>query len=72
MAVKRERIICICNGVTEKEILRILKRGARDLGDVKKYTLASASCGRCKPEVEALLDRHFSSKTTDLQQYIKF
>lgn len=65
-------MVCICNGVTENEILRILKRGARDLGDVKKITLASSSCGRCKSEIEAVMARYLSSKTPDLQQNIDF
>lgn len=72
MALKKNRTICLCNGVTEKDILRILKKGARDLGDVKKFTLASASCGRCKVEVEAIITRFSLSHNSDLQQYIDF
>jgi len=66
------KLICICNLVTESEILQILKKGARDLEDVKKFTLASTSCGRCKVETEAIVKRYFDNKHLDLQQNIEF
>lgn len=72
MVIQKNKTICICNGVTEKEISQVLKKGARDLEDVKKFTLASSSCGRCKTEVEAILNRHFANKEPDLQQNINF
>ena len=58
--------------VTESEILQVLKKGARDLGEVKKFTLASTSCGRCKVETEAVVKRYLDSKNIDLQQNIDF
>jgi NAD(P)H-nitrite reductase large subunit len=58
--------------VTESEILQILKKGARDLEDVKKFTLASTSCGRCKIETESIIKRYFDNKQIDLQQNIDF
>ena len=72
MTLKTNRIICICHSVNEKEILRLLKRGARDLGEVKKFTLASTGCGRCKVEVEAVIEKYLSNKIADLQQNIEF
>lgn len=66
------KLICICNMVTESEILQILKKGARDLEDVKKFTLASTSCGRCKIETESIIKRYFDNKQIDLQQNIDF
>jgi len=72
MVSKKKRTVCLCNGVTEEEILRILKRGAKDLAEVKEFTLAASSCGRCKSEVETITNSYLSNKTTDLQQYIEF
>jgi NAD(P)H-nitrite reductase large subunit len=72
MMLRKSKMICLCNGVTEKEILQILKRGAKDLEDVKKFTLAATSCGRCKSEVETIMKSHLSGKKTDLQQNINF
>jgi len=72
MAIKKQRIVCMCNGVTEKEILRILKRGARNLEDVKNFTSAATGCGKCKSETEAIVQQFNKSKSPDLQTNIDF
>jgi nitrite reductase (NADH) large subunit len=72
MAARRNKLVCICNGVTETEIVNILKKGAVKLDDVRKFTLASTSCGRCKPEVEALVERYLKNKKRPLQQKLEF
>jgi NAD(P)H-nitrite reductase large subunit len=72
MAGKKNRLICHCNGVTEYEILRVLKKGAKNFDEVSKFTLASTNCGRCKPEIVAITNRYFLGKKTDLQQNIEF
>ena len=72
MAVKKTRTVCLCTGTTETEILQVLKKGAKNLDEVKEFTLASTGCGRCKGEVEALIDQYKKNKTIDLQQNIDF
>jgi len=72
MAIKKQRIVCVCNEVTEKDVLRILKRGARNLEDVKKFTSAATGCGRCKSETEAIVQRFNEGKSPDLQTNIDF
>lgn len=72
MAARKKITVCICNGVTKSEIVRILKKGAINLEEVRKFTLASSSCGRCKPEVEAILDDYLKEKSRPMQQKIKF
>jgi len=72
MAVRKTRTVCLCTGVTEKEILQVLKKGATNLDEVKEFTLASTGCGRCKGEVEALIDQYKKNKTIDFQQNIDF
>lgn len=72
MAIKKNRLVCLCNGVTETAIIRILNRGARDIDDVKKFTLASSGCGKCKSEIEAVMEQFYRNKISDLQQNIDF
>ena len=72
MTGKKDKLVCICNCVSENEILSVLKKGARDLEEVKKFTYAATSCGRCKGETEAIVQRYFSNKPTDLQTNINF
>ncbi|MCK9638949.1 MAG: (2Fe-2S)-binding protein [Prolixibacteraceae bacterium] len=72
MTTKKQRIVCLCNGVTDKDILRILKKGARNLEDVKKFTSAATGCGRCRSETETIVMQFVESKSTDLQTNIDF
>jgi nitrite reductase (NADH) large subunit len=72
MAIKKQKIVCVCNGVTEKDILGILKKGARNFEDVKKFTSAATGCGRCKSETEAIVQLFKESKISDLQTNIEF
>ena len=72
MAIKKQKIVCVCNGVTEKDIFRILKKGARNLEDVKKFTSAATGCGKCRSETEAIIQRFNESKAPDLQTNINF
>lgn len=51
-----DSIVCGCNGVSKGTIVdAILEKGCASVGDIKKCTKASGSCGGCKPEVEGLL-----------------
>ncbi|MCK9411897.1 MAG: (2Fe-2S)-binding protein [Prolixibacteraceae bacterium] len=72
MAAKKQKILCLCNGVSEKDILLILKRGAKNLEDVKKFTGAATGCGRCKSETEAIVEHFKKRKPIDLQTNIDF
>jgi nitrite reductase (NADH) large subunit len=72
MATRKNITVCICNGVSKSEIIKILKKGADNLGEVKKFTLAATSCGRCKPQVEAILENFLKEKKKPLQRKIEF
>jgi NAD(P)H-nitrite reductase large subunit len=72
MNYKKAKIVCLCNGVTEKEILKILKLGARDLEEVRQFTLASTGCGKCKGEIKTIMEQYFLDKTPDYQGRINF
>lgn len=71
-AARNNRVVCQCNGVTENDIVKILKKGARHLEDVRKFTLASTGCGRCKADTESIVDHFMKLKKLDLQQNIEF
>ena len=40
-------IVCYCSNVTEEEIVRAIKSGAKTLDDIRKVTKA-CTVGRCK------------------------
>ncbi len=49
-------IVCSCNAVTDKQILRAARAGARSPREVARICRAGAGCGGCRVIVEDLLD----------------
>lgn len=39
--------ICVCNGVTERQISAAVTEGASTLRDLRKYLGVASECGRC-------------------------
>lgn len=66
------RLICLCNLVTEKEILTALRKGARSTSDIQKITSAGTSCGRCLVAIDAIVDEFLLGLPLDPQQKIDF
>ncbi len=60
---QNKMIVCHCNGVTEKEIVRMIKRkGATKLEHIQKLTGAGTNCGKCIPVIDDLLEKHKPEK----------
>ena len=72
MERKKNRLVCHCNGVTETEILSVLKKGAMNVDEVSKFTLASTNCGKCRGEIVAITNHFLINKKPDLQRNIEF
>lgn len=51
-------IVCHCEVVRERTIVRAIHRGAHTLADVQAACGAVTDCGGCAPAVMDLLDRH--------------
>ena len=48
--------ICICNGITDRQIkVAIEKRAARSVSDMYRCLLCKPQCGRCAPTVVELM-----------------
>lgn len=67
-----KRLVCICNMVTEKELLAALQRGARSTADIQKMTHAGTSCGRCLPSIDAIVEDFLARQPAEPQQKINF
>ncbi len=68
----KQRLVCLCNMVTEKEIRDALAKGARSSSDIQKITRAGTSCGRCLPWIDSIVEEFQASQPTDPQQKINF
>lgn len=47
--------VCICHGITEREIHRAVEQGARTLGDVQMKLPVAACCGRCEDSAREVI-----------------
>lgn len=68
----KKRLVCICNGITEKEIIEALKKGARSATDIQRITGAGTGCGRCLVTVDALVEEFPENQIPDPQLKIRF
>jgi len=49
------KLVCVCNFVSERELLKAIENGALDLEEIKLQTSAGTSCGRCHAAINHLL-----------------
>jgi bacterioferritin-associated ferredoxin len=49
------RLVCICNMVSEKEIIAALKKGASSTEDIQYLTRAGTSCGKCLMTIDQIV-----------------
>ena len=67
-----DKLICLCNHVTEKEILFYLRKGAGSLADIQHLTHAGTGCGRCRGEISKIIERFKKKQAIDNQLKINF
>lgn len=65
-------LVCVCNMITESEILRALKMGAITTADIQRATKAGTSCGRCLTTIDVIVEEFWKQQPDDLQLRIKF
>ncbi len=58
-----EKIVCNCFGVSEAEIIKAIKDGAKTLDDIKEANYAGGGCSRCIPNIKILLDKYAKKDT---------
>ncbi len=52
------KVVCNCFGVTEEEIERVVREnGLNTVEQVTNYTKAGGGCGKCKGDIEKLLEK---------------
>ena len=55
--------VCICNGITERQVKAAVAAGAKRWPDVHRHHGCRAQCGSCGPEIAAHI--HASAATDD-------
>jgi bacterioferritin-associated ferredoxin len=50
--------ICLCHGITDRQIRRAVEQGACSLGEVQMQLPVGGCCGRCEPAARELIREH--------------
>ena len=66
------RLVCICNMVSEQEIINELKKGALDTSDIQYATRAGTSCGKCLMTIDQIVEEHHAIQPKDAQGKLNF
>ncbi|MFA5272346.1 MAG: Fe-S cluster assembly protein NifU [Candidatus Omnitrophota bacterium] len=68
--VGEEKIICKCFSVTDQKIIRAIKENnLKTVEEVTHYTKAGGGCGKCKPEIQKLLNEFWDKEETKIIQH---
>ncbi|HOK41499.1 MAG TPA: Fe-S cluster assembly protein NifU [bacterium] len=58
----QEKIICKCFNISEEKILKAIKENnLKTVDDVTHYTKAGGACGKCKPDIQVIIDNYYNS-----------
>ena len=67
--VGQEKIVCKCFSVTDQKIIRAIKENnLKTVEEVTHYTKAGGGCGKCKPEIQNLLNEFWEKEETKVMQ----
>ena len=53
--------VCICMGITDKDISEAVKNGAKTVSDITMITGAGSGCGSCAAETMKILEKSVSA-----------
>lgn len=57
----KEKMICTCFQVTDKVIIDAIKaNGLKTVEEVTNYTKAGGACGRCKADIQKVIDNYYN------------
>lgn len=66
------RLACLCNMVSEKEVIAALKKGAKSTEDIQYLTRAGTSCGKCLMTIDQIIQEYELNATVDPQRKLDF
>jgi len=62
---EKEKVVCKCFSVTDAKIIRAIRENnLKTVDEVTNYTKAGGGCGKCKPEIQKLLDEFWKKQKT--------
>jgi bacterioferritin-associated ferredoxin len=55
--------VCLCHGITERQIREALDDGATSLGDVQRRLPVGSRCGQCLDTAHEVISEHSEGRT---------
>jgi len=66
------KIICKCFGITEEKIISAIKQNnIKTLEEITNFTKAGGACGKCKTDLQEILDKVNKFKCEDVKAEVK-
>lgn len=62
--------ICLCNGVSDREICKAVEEGACSVEEIMYCTGAGTRCGSCIPEIEELLEANAEDASASSHRHL--
>ena len=53
--------VCVCNGISDRQIREVVDRGAESLSEVQTYLPVANCCGRCEETAHEVIEGHLES-----------
>jgi bacterioferritin-associated ferredoxin len=53
--------VCLCNGISDRQIREVVDRGAESLSEVQSYLPVANCCGRCEDTAQEVIEGHLES-----------
>ena len=53
--------VCLCNGISDKQIREVVDRGAESLSEVQSYLPVANCCGCCESTAHEIIEGHLES-----------
>jgi bacterioferritin-associated ferredoxin len=57
--------VCLCNGVTDREIKRAINKGASNLEHLREELGVASRCGRCACLTQSIIDETLGELAVD-------
>lgn len=58
--------VCLCHGVTEKQLRESIKKGNETFCDIMQDTPIAGKCKKCVPSIVAMIKEEKDKKQTEL------
>lgn len=69
---KEGTVICICFGITDKEIIKaVTDNNCKTVDDITHYTKAGGACGKCKDSIQSIINTTLGLKSSEGKPKVK-